>query len=221
MQMTEAEIVRSYQHALNRTKQISILAELNACSKAEIRDILEKNGEEVPHYGNRYTGKVKEVTEASGSKRKRTSVRMSERRKKKSDSSDLSTRLLKSEEPAGLIKSDESEDVGKCQQEEIAEVVREQGIDFGLSFEHSPEEMLKARSTAPTACQPSDPVDVWKPEVPEEVIAITLMKINDLKLEMGRIQEEMDKLQNELQQRLKMCNRLSVWLDEVKKEGET
>ena len=140
MQMTEAEIVRSYQHAENRTKQISILAELNACSKAEIRDIREKNGEEVPHYGNRYTGKVKEVTEASGSKRKRTSVRMSERRKKKNelkeavedigvglnamvrdaaeglnkvkkddpaDSSKMSTRLLKSEEQAGVIKSDE------------------------------------------------------------------------------------------------------------------
>lgn len=207
MQMTEAEIVRSYHHAKNRTKQISILAELNACSKAEIRDILEKNGEEVPHYGNRYTGKVKEVTEASGSKRKRSSVRMSERRKKKSDSSKMSTRLIKSEEP---------EDVGTCQQE-----VGTMSEDLGLSFEHSPEEVLKARSTAPTACQPAQPVDVWKPEVPEEVIAITLMKINDLKLDMGRIQEEMDKLQNELEQRLKMCNRLSVWLDEVKKEGET
>lgn len=211
MQMTEAEIVRSYQHALNRTKQISILAELNACSKAQIRDILEKNGEEVPHYGNRYTGKVKPETKKEP---KRTSVRMSERRKKKSDSSDLSARLLK---------SDESEDVGTCQQE-VGTCQQEVGTmseDLGLSFEHSPEEVLKARSTAPTACQPAQPVDVWKPEVPEEVIAITLMKINDLKLDMGRIQEEMDKLQNELEQRLKMCNRLSVWLDEVKKEGET
>ena len=203
MQMTEAEIVRSYQHALNRTKQISILAELNACSKAEIRDILEKNGEEVPHYGNRYTGKVKPETKKEP---KRTSVRMSERRKK-SDSSDLSTLLLKSEEP---------EDVGTCQQD-----VGTMSEDLGLSFEHSPEEMLKARSTAPTACQPAQPANVWKPEVPEEVIAITMMKINDLKKEMGAIQEQMDKLQTELQERLKMCNRLSVWLDEMKKEGET
>ena len=191
MQMTEAEIVRSYQHALNRTKQISILAELNACSKAEIRDILEKNGEEVPHYGNRYTGKVKPEMKKEP---KRTSVRMSERRKK----------------------SDESEDVGTCQQD-----VGTMSEDLGLSFEHSPEELLKARSTAPTACQPAQPVNVWKQEVPEEVIAITIMKINDLKKEMGSIQEQMDKLQNELQKRLKMCNRLSVWLDEVKKEGET
>ena len=203
MQMTEAEIVRSYQHALNRTKQISILAELNACSKAQIRDILEKNGEEVPHYGNRYTGKVKPETKKEP---KRTSVRMS-KRKKKSDSSDLSARLLKSEE---------QEDVGTCQQD-----VGTMSEDLGLSFEHSPEEMLKARSTAPTACQPAQPVNVWKPEVPAEVIAITMMKINDLKKEMGAIQEELDKLQNELQDKVKICNRLSVWLDDVKKEGET
>lgn len=41
---------------------------------------------------------------------------MSER-KKKSDGSNLSTRLLKSEDQTGLIKSDESEDVGTCQQD--------------------------------------------------------------------------------------------------------
>lgn len=212
MQMTDNEIVRSYQHAKNRTKQISILAELNACSKAEIRDILEKNGEEVPHYGNRYTGKVKEVTEASGSKRKRSSVRMSER-KKKSDSSKMSARLLKSEE---------TEDVGMCQQ------------DVGTMSEDPDKRMfgesLEAKKAAPTCCQPAEPVDVWKPEemlkarspeVPEEVIVITMLKINDLKSDMGAIQEEMDKLQTELQDKVKICNRLSVWLDEVKKEGET
>ena len=104
MQMTESEIVRSYNHAENRQKQIKILSELNACSKAQIREILERNGCEVPHYGNRYTGKVKEEPKKEP---KRSSVRMSER-KKKSDSSNLSTRLLKSEE---------SEDVGPCQQD--------------------------------------------------------------------------------------------------------
>ena len=108
MQMSEGEIVRSYNHAENRQKQIKILSELNACSKAQIREILERNGCEVPHYGNRYTGKVKEEPKKEP---KRSSVRMSER-KKKSDSSNLSTRLLKSEEQTGLIKSDESEDVG-------------------------------------------------------------------------------------------------------------
>lgn len=99
MQMTESEIVRSYNHAENRQKQIKILSELNACSKAQIREILERNGCEVPHYGNRYTGKVKEEPKKEP---KRSSVR------KKSDSSNLSTRLLKSEE---------SEDVGTCQQD--------------------------------------------------------------------------------------------------------
>ena len=94
MQMTESEIVRSYNHAENRQKQIKILSELNACSKAQIREILERNGYEVPHYGNRYTGKVKEEPKKEP---KRSSVRMIER-KKKSDSSNLSTRLLKSEE---------------------------------------------------------------------------------------------------------------------------
>lgn len=113
MQMTESEIVRSYNHAENRQKQIKILSELNACSKAQIREILERNGCEVPHYGNRYTGKVKEEPRKEP---KRSSVRMSER-KKKSDGSNLSTRLLKSEEQAGVIKSDESEDVGTCQQD--------------------------------------------------------------------------------------------------------
>lgn len=113
MQMTESEIIKSYNHAENRQKQIKILSELNACSKAQIREILERNGCEVPHYGNRYTGKVKEEPKKEP---KRSSVRMSER-KKKSDSSNLSTRLLKSEEQTELIKSDESEDVGTCQQD--------------------------------------------------------------------------------------------------------
>lgn len=70
MQMTEAEIVKSYQRAEKKREQIKILAELNACQKHVIRDILEKNGEEVPKTGNRYTVKKPEVTEANGSKRK-------------------------------------------------------------------------------------------------------------------------------------------------------
>ena len=58
MQMTEGEIVREYRTAKNRTKQISILADLNECSKKTIREILERKGEQVPHYGNRYTEKT-------------------------------------------------------------------------------------------------------------------------------------------------------------------
>lgn len=211
MQMTDNEIVRSYQHAQNRTKQISILAELNACSKAQIRDILEKNGEEVPHYGNRYTGKVKEVTEASGSKRKRTSVRMSER-KKKSDSSKMSARLLKSEEPTAKDWAEAGEHAMQGFEDGLKEAHDEWAENFGKGYEA----FLKE--------QQGNAVIVHKEEkqkVPPEVIAITMMKINDLKSDMGTIQEAMDKLQTELQDKVKICNCLSVWLDEVKKEGET
>jgi hypothetical protein len=61
MQMTDAEIVRSYKQAdpKKKVEQIRILSELNACDKKTIREILEKNGCNPPKYGNRYTGKVK------------------------------------------------------------------------------------------------------------------------------------------------------------------
>lgn len=55
MQMTENEIVRNYKQAKKKQEQIKILADLNLCTKKEIRDILEKHGCEVPRYGNRYT----------------------------------------------------------------------------------------------------------------------------------------------------------------------
>ncbi len=59
MQMTESEIVRRYEHGGEKpVKMIQILAELNACPKKDIRAILENHGCKVPHYGNRYTGKV-------------------------------------------------------------------------------------------------------------------------------------------------------------------
>ena len=54
MQMTESEIVRSYKNAQTPRKQIKILAELNACDRKEIREILLKNGCKLPATGNRY-----------------------------------------------------------------------------------------------------------------------------------------------------------------------
>lgn len=48
MQMTEYEICQSYREALNKTKQISILAELNACEKKAIIEIIHRNGDMVP-----------------------------------------------------------------------------------------------------------------------------------------------------------------------------
>lgn len=48
MTMTEEEIVRDYRQAKTKQKQIEILAELNACDKAEIKRILTEAGEQLP-----------------------------------------------------------------------------------------------------------------------------------------------------------------------------
>ncbi len=63
MQMTEEEIVRRYKQADDKRKSIRILAELNACPKQAIRDILEANGLGVPKVGNRYTAQAKALKE--------------------------------------------------------------------------------------------------------------------------------------------------------------
>ncbi|MBR0483247.1 MAG: hypothetical protein IJJ69_00530 [Oscillospiraceae bacterium] len=47
MQMTNEEICQSYQQAKQKAKQIQILAELNACQKAEIIAVLEESGVQV------------------------------------------------------------------------------------------------------------------------------------------------------------------------------
>lgn len=48
MTMSTEEILYSYHNAACRTKQIGILADLNACSRDEITRILEENGEDIP-----------------------------------------------------------------------------------------------------------------------------------------------------------------------------
>lgn len=48
MTMTEEEILRDYRQAKTKQKQIGILAELNACDKAEIKRILTEAGEQLP-----------------------------------------------------------------------------------------------------------------------------------------------------------------------------
>lgn len=45
MQMTDDEIVRHYREARNKAKDITVLADLNACKPKEIREILIKAGE--------------------------------------------------------------------------------------------------------------------------------------------------------------------------------
>ena len=44
MQMTDGEIVRRYKHAIDKKSMIGILADLNACDKTKIREILTAAG---------------------------------------------------------------------------------------------------------------------------------------------------------------------------------
>lgn len=44
MTMTNAEIVRHYQEAANKTKDIKVLADLNCCTPADIRAVLAQAG---------------------------------------------------------------------------------------------------------------------------------------------------------------------------------
>lgn len=48
MQMTNGEIVKSYKEAKEKKKQIEILAQLNACPIANIREILISEGVQFP-----------------------------------------------------------------------------------------------------------------------------------------------------------------------------
>ncbi len=63
MQMTESEIVRSYNQADKKREQIRILSELNCCEKSVIRQILRDNGIQVAEPGNRYTKKQEQPIE--------------------------------------------------------------------------------------------------------------------------------------------------------------
>lgn len=44
MEMSDQEILRSYNDAASKSKQIKILADLNACSTQQIKDVLSSNG---------------------------------------------------------------------------------------------------------------------------------------------------------------------------------
>ena len=55
MQMSDSEIVRSYKEAKDKRSQVGVLAELNACSKDYIREILQRNGINAPKPGRKST----------------------------------------------------------------------------------------------------------------------------------------------------------------------
>lgn len=59
MQMTDGEILRSYNNAESKSKQIGILADLNATTKDEIKKILLVNGVEFPKAGRPKKKKLK------------------------------------------------------------------------------------------------------------------------------------------------------------------
>ncbi len=136
MQMTEGEIIRRYKHAADRRKQIKILAELNACPKETIREILRNAGCDVPATGNRYTA-AKKSAEADGSKRKQTAE------------------ALKAEPPI----------------------------------------------TASTACQPSQPVDVWNiGDVPGVIITLTKDELERINRDIAGMETEIELIQSTIDQ---------------------
>lgn len=59
--MSNAEIVRSYRNAENKSKQIGILAELNATDKQTIKGILLAEGVELPKPGRKASKPKEEV----------------------------------------------------------------------------------------------------------------------------------------------------------------
>lgn len=66
MEMTKTEIIREYKMANSKTKQIGILAELNLCTKKEIREILREGGLDVPEPGRKKKtvfGKVVDINQ--------------------------------------------------------------------------------------------------------------------------------------------------------------
>lgn len=64
MQMSDSEIVRSYKEAKDKRSQVGVLAELNACSKDYIREILQRNGINAPKPGRKSTTEPEPVKAA-------------------------------------------------------------------------------------------------------------------------------------------------------------
>ena len=210
MQMTEEEIVRRYKQADNKRGSIRILAELNACPKQTIRDILEANGLGVPKVGNRYTAQAKalkekmasEEAEADGSRRKR---------------------LLKNDEPEKIrlgesetreLKTEPTENVGTCQQE-VGTMSEDPGKRmFGDS--------LEAKKAAPTCCQPAEPVTVW-PEVPNEVLNAAIERLIEIEGQLEELQRKRMALDTQIGELENRADRFRAWIEatrEAKRKEE-
>lgn len=73
--MTEGEIKRSYEGAKDKTKQITILAQLNETTEETIRDILKEQGVELR---NRKTKNAIQVTDAPAATAKGNTYKLPE-----------------------------------------------------------------------------------------------------------------------------------------------
>lgn len=201
MQMTEEEIVRRYKQADNKRDSIRILAELNACPKQTIRDILEANGLGVPKVGNRYTAQAKalkekmasEEAEADGSRRKR---------------------LLKNEEQTESSDLSAPENVGMCQRE-VGTVSEDPGKRmFGDS--------LEAKKAAPTCCQPAEPVTIW-PEAPNEVLNAAIERLIEIEGQLEELQRKRVALNMQIGELENRADRFRAWIEatrEAKRKEE-
>ena len=201
MQMTEEEIVRRYKQADNKRDSIRILAELNACPKQTIRDILEANGLGVPKVGNRYTAQAKalkeklasEEAEADGSKRKR---------------------LLKNEEPTESSDLSAQENVGTRQQN-VGTMSEDPGKRmFGDS--------LEAKKAAPTACVAPEPVTVW-PEAPNEVLNAAIERLIEIEGQLEELQRKRMALDAQIGELENRADRFRAWIEatrEAKRKEE-
>lgn len=195
MQMSDSEICRSYREAKDKRSQVGVLAELNACSKDYIREILQRNGIDAPKPGRKavLTDKAKKAAQTRDCKDcamgetcgggKPDGVRCDAFQAKDSEGSKMSTRLLKSEE---------SENVGTCQQ------------NVGTMSE-VPEADGSERKQAET-------------RVPDFVISIAVQKLEDMTKELNELMEYADTLKAQI-------NELRHWISvategEEKKEGE-
>lgn len=105
MQMSNAEIVASYKNSVNRNRQVGVLAELNACDKERIKEILIEGG--VPE---------SELPKKRGPKPKSAAY------------SKKDTSANKESDKANIVHKEEDEKVALFHVEEIKEMPRRRHI---------------------------------------------------------------------------------------------
>lgn len=215
MQMTEEEIVRRYKQADNKRDSIRILAELNACPKQTIRDILESNGLGVPKVGNRYTAQAKALKEKMASEEAEADADGSKRKQAK--------RLLKNEEQEKIrlgesetreLKTEPSENVGTHQQKVGTMSEDPEKRMFGDSME-----MKKA---APTACVAPEPVTVW-PEAPNEVLNAAIERLIEIEGQLEELHRKRTALDTQIEDLENRAGRFRAWIEatrEAKRKEE-